>query len=147
MIIQKISIKDFNVSLLHEQLAGLPVLNLSWAGFNRLDDLRRTPFPEESRIVGYSSGSGNDVALRGEIRFNISQALTPAEDTNLNGILAAHNATQLTLEQQRQVQDGNDLDQIRTGFQNWDALTNTQKFAVLKLAIRCLLRRERGEAI
>jgi len=83
--------------------------------------------------------------LRGELR--ISNTLTPAEEANVNTIISNHNSAVLSDGQQRQDQDATDLNTIRTGFNNWDTLNNTQRFAVLKLAIRILLRKERDEAI
>ena len=160
MIVIKIAAKTFNGSLLLQELTGaLPLNSLSWAGFQRQSNRRYEPFAEVSRVVGRSSVAGDDVALRGELRLSMSRSLTATEDTTLDSLLTAHNATQLNAEQTRQDQDETDLDSLivteigayRNNIRNWDSMTNVAKmaaakemFIVLGKALRFLLRNQRG---
>jgi hypothetical protein len=110
----RISAKDFNDDKLQEELAqaSLPIQGITWAGFIRSGERLHTPFPEASRVVGTSSSDGDDVALRGGLRFSIPSPLTPTEDTSLDSVLAAHNSATLAAEQVRQNQDNTDLDTL-----------------------------------
>lgn len=144
----KIALKDFNAPKLMEELnaTGLPITSIGWSGFDRPDPRRYTPKASRTQ-VGYSSSAGADFADPGEMRIATSRALTPLEDTNLTGLLTAHFATVLTAEQQRQDQDNADLNQLMVDYGNWDLLNNTQRFLVLKRALRILIRRERGSPL
>ncbi|HLE79123.1 MAG TPA: hypothetical protein VI687_01905 [Candidatus Limnocylindrales bacterium] len=83
----------------------------------------------------------------GQIRVFPPIELTPAQITVLDNVLAAHNAAVLSDDQVRQDQDVADLVSLRTALTNWDTLTNAQRNAALKLAVRLLLRTVRGDAI
>jgi hypothetical protein len=49
----RISVKDFNVEKLQEELAqaSLPIHGITWAGFIRSGERLYTPFPEASLLV------------------------------------------------------------------------------------------------
>jgi hypothetical protein len=99
-----------------------------------------TPFPEASRVVGTSSSDGDDVALRGELRFFSPSPLTAPQNTSLDSVLTTHNSATLTAEQVRQDQDTNDLDALLatdrpaylSHIQSWDGLSTANKLAAAK---------------
>jgi hypothetical protein len=103
----RVVIKDFNNDKLQEELAeaSLPIQGIIWAGFIRSGERLHTPFSEDSRVVGTSSSDGDDVALRGEMRFFSPSALTALQNTTLDSVLQAHNSATLTAEQTRLNQD------------------------------------------
>jgi hypothetical protein len=136
----KISVKDFNSNKLQEELAALPLTGISWAGFIRLDDRRHTPFPEASRVVGRSSSTGDDVALRGELRFISSSSLTAPQNASLDSILSSHNSATLSAEQVREDQDESDMEALFASdrqvylnhIQTWDTKSTANKLAAAK---------------
>lgn len=129
-----------------EELAGLPITSMGFAGFNRLTDRIYTPKGDLTQ-VGYSSNTGPDFASDGELRVSTSRDLTAGEESSLDALLLAHVSTTLTAEQQRQDQDAGDWTQMIADFPNWDAANNAQRMTMLKRAIRLIIRKERAAAI
>jgi hypothetical protein len=135
------SVKDFNDDKLQEEpaQASLPIQGITWAGFINSGERLHTPFPEASRVVGTSSSDGDDVALRGELRFFTASALTAQQNTTLDSVLQAHNSATLTTEQGRQAQDTSEMDQLftvdrityRDNIQTWDSLANIAQLILL----------------
>jgi hypothetical protein len=156
----RISVKDFNVAKFQEELASasLPIQGITWAGFIRSGELLYTPFPEDSRVIGTSSSDGDDVALRGELRFFSPSALTSLENTSLDSVLATHNSATLTDEQIRTNQDTTDLNALlandiavyKNHLTTWDAKTTANKlvackemFTITGKVLRIFIRRNR----
>lgn len=164
----KIVGKDFNPDRLREDLEGAGFAGLltgqGWAGFARISRRRYTP-NAGPRIVGRTVINGavsEDTAQPGELRFQSSRDLTPAEDAALDAALAAHDANMLSAEQVREDQDETDLTALLqtdratyiAHLQNWSGYGNAQKFAaaedmfrIVGKILRLLLRRERGATI
>ena len=139
----KVAVKTVNPDLLVEQItASLPLVGVGWAGFERAGPRTMDPFVEASRKVG-ESGGVDDIALRGELRFKFSRALSGPEDTQLDGILSSHTSTDTTSEQNRRVQDEVVLDELITAHQNWQSLSNPQKFVAMRKVLRYVIRKER----
>ena len=112
----KIVVKDFNQDLLSQQMgtAGLLGGSLLWAGFDRIN----------RRIYAPSALHGN---TPGELVFRYDPHLTEAQQDALDVILAAHDATQLSSNQQNKAQDEIDRQRFVQTFQDWDTLTATQQ--------------------
>jgi hypothetical protein len=157
----RVFVKDFNDDKLQEDLVSLPIQGITWVGFIRSGERLHTPFPEASRVVGRSSADGDDIALRGELRFISPEPLTAPQNTSLDAILAAHNSATLTAEQVRQNQDNTDLDALlatdRPAYlnhiQSWDGLSTANKlvaakamFIIIGKVLRVFIRNSRGGA-
>ena len=112
----KIVVKDFNQELLGEEMGAASLLGggLLWAGFEKIN----------RRVYSPSAVHGN---TPGELRFNYDPELTEAQQTTLDGILAAHDATQLSAGQTNKDQDEVDRQNFVTTFQDWNSLTNAQQ--------------------
>jgi len=153
-------LKNFNLSLLREDLASAPITSWSFAGFNRLPDERRTP-KATATVVGVTVANGvrvEDTAEPGEIRFYSETEPTQEQIDALNAILDAHDSAQDSLEQQRKVLDEADWQALLDGrpaylanIQNWDAMTSADKlvaakemFALIGRALRVLYRDRKG---
>jgi hypothetical protein len=154
----RVSIKDFNADKLQEELTSLPIQGITWAGFIRSGERMYTPFPEDSRVIGTSSIDGDDVALRGELRFFSPSSLTAPQNTSLDAVLQAHNSAIPTSEQTRQDQDTAELNALlatdiavyRNHLTTWDAKTTANKFvaskemfAIIVKMLRVFIRRNR----
>jgi hypothetical protein len=144
-------LKNFNRDLLAEELvASLPFLGLQMYGFDRINEFEGAPRTEPRKIsrVRQSDGSySEDWAQPGEIRFQFSADLSAGEDTDLDSILAAHDSTQRTLEQQRVEQDASDWDTLVAQFPSWDSFNNTQRNNFMKLLARAVIREFRTPPI
>lgn len=163
-LIVKIALKTLNVERLVEELRALPFADVAtridWYGFERQDDRRMAPVAARIK-VGEANGV-SDFADPGEIRFHTTRDLTAPEQTQLDGVLTAHNAATLTAEQTRQDQDEADLDTLITAAQafntfltNFDAAGNvTQLKAALRpfcvnmgRALRIIVRKQRSAGV
>ncbi len=145
--VDKNVIKTINSSLLQVEIsAALPMTGISWRGFIRSETNQRwmEPFPEASRRVGRSNGV-EDFANRGDLRLRFDRDLTGPEDTQLDGILTAHDHTQLTQRQQRQEQDNTDTDILKTRLSEWDTLNNNQRWNVVRRMLRMIIRLQRRD--
>ena len=142
-------LKDFNRDLLIEQLTGpaLPFESLHLAGFVRLGRFRGTPAPGPRVISSNGVAGTQDIAQPGEIRFVFTTALTGAEGSALDAMLAAHVSTNRTAAQDRFQQDEDDFDQLESLFPDYDSLNNGQRFAFLKLLARVVIRDRRNSSI
>jgi hypothetical protein len=108
-------VKDFNQELLQEEMLAASLLggSLLWAGFERIS--RRIYSP--STIHGHTPG---------DLHFNYDPELTAPQEATLDGILAAHDHTQLSTQQAHKDTDEQDrLDFIQT-FNDWPGLTLAQ---------------------
>jgi hypothetical protein len=154
----RVSVKDFNADKLQEELTSLPIQGITWAGFIRSGERLHTPFPEDSRVIGTSSRDGDDVALRGELRFFSPSSLTATQNTSLDSVLTTHNSATPTSEQTRQDQDiaelnallATDLGVYKNHLTTWDAKTTATKFvaskemfAIIVKMLRVFIRRNR----
>jgi hypothetical protein len=149
----KIALKNFNGSKFHEEITatGLPVVSLTWAGFEKVTGSVRLYQPKAARsLVGVMVSNGvrtEDFADPGELRFATSRALTALESTALDAAITAHVSSVLTAEQTRENQDEADWTQFIADFGTWDAMNTAQRMAFLKRAMRVLLRAQRGAAL
>jgi hypothetical protein len=98
------------------------------------------PFQKIAAFIGTSSADGDDVALRGELRFFSPSALTAQQNTDLDSVLQAHNSATLTDEQVRTNQDTTDLNALlatdiavyRNHLTTWDAKSTANKLVAAK---------------
>ncbi len=109
-------VKDFNQELLGQEMqaAGLLGGGLLWAGFDKIN----------RRVYSPSAIHGN---TPGELRFKYEPELTEAQQVTLNGILAAHDSTQLSTGQTNKAQDEIDRQNFVDTFNDWNTLTNVQQ--------------------
>lgn len=143
VLLVKIANKNINPGRLVEEIAGLPIPTISWAGFTTLGDRLAAPF-DARRQVGTLSDGTPDFADPGELRLFASRVLTVLEEADLDAILLAHVAAVQSAEQVRQDQDDADLVQLRS---DYDALSPLQKAGTQGRMLRLLLRRERGASL
>ena len=145
-ILVKIVEKDFNSELLRQELeaAGFPAPKYKgFAGIGRTG--RYTPNAATKVIARRTVQGGpdfEDSADPGELRFTLDAPLTASQETNLDGILAAHDSTQHTEEQARGDTDQTDYQQLLSDFNNFDSMSLPEKDVVLKRLVRLLVRRE-----
>ncbi len=148
----RIFLKNFNGDLLKEQLAGsvLPFAGVvNFYGFERISLFVGAPRTEIYRI-SYREIDGvvtEDFAAPGELRMEFSFVLTAAEDTGLDTLLTAHDATQRTAEQTRRLQDETDLDTLILQHPNVDGMNNVQLRNYVQLLARVTLRELRNPPI
>jgi hypothetical protein len=156
-----VSVKDFNVDKLREELASLLFRGLHGLGLFVQVNVCIRHSPKDSRVVGTSSSDGDDVALRGELRFFSPSTLTDPQNTSLGSVLADHNSVTPTAEQVRQDQDTNDLDALLATdrpvylnhIQSSDGLSTANKlvaakamFIIIGKVLRLFIRKSRGGA-
>lgn len=127
----KIVVKDFNQDLLGEEMAAVvPSLlggGLLWRGFDRLNRNVYTP----STVHGGTAG---------ELVFKYDPELTAPREAQLDVVLAAHDATQLSSGQQNKAQDEIDRQNFVQTFNDWDTLTDAQKLNRTKELFRVVAR-------
>ncbi len=142
------TLKDYNRDLVTEELvaSALPFETIFLAGFVRLGDFRGTPAPGPRVITDDKVANVQDIAQPGEIRFVFTTALTVGEAAALDTLLANHDSTVHTADQDRRNQDQTDLDTLETNFPNWDTFTAGQKDAFLKTLSRVVIREARKSA-
>lgn len=147
-MIVKTVLKNFNRDLLIEEItAALPLVSLQLSGFERISEFIGAPATEPKLVLRRRNPDGTyfeDFAQPGELRFDFSPDLTPAEDTILDGILSDHDSTGLTAEQTRRNQDTSDLDSLELNYPNYDAFNNTQRNNFLKTLARVVIRDARN---
>jgi hypothetical protein len=145
----KTVLKNFNRDLLFEELqaSALPFIAVHLYGFDRLGFIA-VPRAEQRLITGDGNNpQNNDYAQPGELRFEVTTALTGAESTTLDGLLAAHDSTQRTAEQQRLDQDTNDMDTLVANFPNFDTFSDAQFRSFVKVLARAYIRERRAPPI
>jgi len=120
---QEIINKDrtFNRPRVRNEIDALGLtMQMRFSGFDSAPFRRLVPFPEATRVISrrrQSDGSIlEDVAAKGDIRFEKTPALTPAEITSINGVLDAHDDTIDNPKQARQRQQVADVAELRTIF-------------------------------
>ncbi|KKM85933.1 hypothetical protein LCGC14_1283980 [marine sediment metagenome] len=129
----KIVNKDLNLQLLLEEIdaAGLNRSGILLAGFVSRDDRTQLYTPNATRkVIGsrtVKDGVAETFADPGELVFSFDQALTPTEDTTLDAVLAAHDATKRTTLQLARTADDDAVPILVNNFQNWSTLTPLQK--------------------
>ncbi|MCK5652550.1 MAG: hypothetical protein KAJ42_14275 [Gemmatimonadetes bacterium] len=123
----KIADKNLNLSLLLDQIraAGLTQEGLLVAGFEHVGSQRYRPFTVRT-VIG-KSGDVEDFADPGELRFRFPDPLTGAEDTALDGVLTAHDATQSSSDQQNKQADQDAIAPLVANYRDWATLTDAQK--------------------
>lgn len=123
----KIANKNLNLSLLFDQLraAGLTQQGLLVAGFEHVGNQRYRPFAVRT-VIG-RSGDVEDFADPGELRFRFADPLSGAEDAALDGVLAAHDATQTSSDQDNKRADQDAIDPLVANYRDWATLSAAQK--------------------
>ena len=133
-ILIKIMNKDLNHERLRDEIefAGLPAQSgLLIAGFTRINNRLHESFAS-TQIISRASdpGGGPDItdsAAPGELRFDYVPDLTAPQQVTLDGILAAHDATKLSRDQQNKDSDLAAIAPLIANFQNWGSLNNPAK--------------------
>jgi hypothetical protein len=113
-------IKIFNQPVVEAELAAitpaLPAYTVQWAGFVgvRGGFGRIEPFAEATRVIARKNGV-EDVAARGDIRFDTRNSLTAAQVTSINTVLDDHDpdASGDTPEQSKERQTTADIAELR----------------------------------
>lgn len=141
----KFAVKDINAALLRQQFDALaiPGGGLLFAGFARQTSTRYTPNASRQVIATRSDGAGGVIeeeADPGELRFDFEPPLDAAQETILDGVLAAHDGAQLSDLQIAKQTDLAAKDILIDRFQNWGSLDATQKDAVLMNLTRLVAR-------
>ncbi len=141
-------LKNFNRDLLTEELSAsaLSFIQLELSGFERINRFVGAPTTEPRQVSRIRQPDGSyvtDFAQPGEIRFEFSAALTAVQGPALDGLLAVHDATQRTSEQQRIKQDNADLDALIANFPNFDGFNNAQFRNFVKVLARSYIRERR----
>ena len=123
----KIANKNLNLPLLFDQLqaAGLTQQGLLVAGFEHVGNQRYRPLTVRT-VIG-RSGDVEDFADPGELRFRFADVLSSAEDTALDGVLAAHDATQNSSDQDNKQDDADAVAPLVANYRDWGTLTAAQK--------------------
>ena len=127
VVVVKIANKNLNLPLLLDELraAGLTQEGLLVAGFQHEGNQRYRPFTV--RMVIGKSGDVEDFADPGELRFRFADPLSVAEDAALDAVLAAHDATQSSTDQQNKQSDQDAIAPLVSNYRNWATLTAAQK--------------------
>lgn len=141
----KIANKDINIALLGQEseAAGVAWEGLLIAGFNRDGDRRHQPFTSRQIISSRTNPAGGvftDSADPGELRFRYSTALTPAQETVLDGILTSHDATQRSTSQINKDKDRAAVSGLVDTYREWNTLTNAQKQSRTRQLFRLVAR-------
>ena len=140
----KVADKNLNFPLLTEELVAsiMPAYGLLLAGFNSADGILYVPNAATKVISTRDTPGGKvtDSADPGELRFETRNALTAAQNTALDRLLADHDATTRTAEQTRQAQDVTDANQLVTDYGAWDGMTAAQRDATTKIMLRLVAR-------
>ena len=125
--VTKFAVKRINLPLLFEQLqaTGLGQPGLLMAGFKAIQQQRYDPLAARAEIG--RSGNVSDFAEPGEMRFRFPAPLTSGEDTDLDNLLAAHDATQNSTGQSQKQEDDDAIAPLVSNYQNWGTLTAAQK--------------------
>ena len=125
--VTKFAVKNINLPLLFDQLqaAGLTQQGLLMAGFEHVGNQRYRPLA--TRTVIGRSGDVEDFADPGELRFRFPDVLTTAENTALNSVLDAHDATQTSGAQDNTQSDADAVAPRVSNYRDWATLTAAQK--------------------
>ena len=138
-------LRNFNKLLLLEELTPiLPQFNMTMGGFERLT--QRVVAPTTTPVtVTRRKITGQplfeDIAQPGEIWWRTEVPLTVREETDLDVVLSAHDETGISVEQGRENQDIDDIEQLVTALQDWDSLNPGQRNTATRRILRLLLRR------
>ena len=138
--VTKFAVKRINLPLLFEQLqaVGLGQPGLLMAGFQAIRSQRYDPFAVRTAIG--RSGDVIDFADPGELRFRFRNPLTAGEDTALDNLLAAHDATQNSTGQDQKQEDEDSIPTLVNNYNNWGTLTDVQKDANARQLTRLVAR-------
>jgi len=122
-------VKNFNQERLHEEMLAQNLVGggLLWAGFERLN--RRVYSP--SNVHGHTPG---------DLHFKYEPELTPGQEATLDGILAAHDATQRSTFQRHKDTDEQDRQDFIDTFNDWPTLTVAQQLNRTRRLFRVVAR-------
>jgi len=130
----KIANKDINFERLREEMdaAGLPAgFGALIAGFNSINNRLHQPFLTTQIISRASDPAGGpditDSADPGELRFRFDPDLTAPQEATLDGLLTAHDATNLSTAQQNNDTDIAAIPPLVSNYNSWGSLTLAQK--------------------
>lgn len=142
----KVANKNINLPLLREELdaAPFPPRGFLMAGFEGVGDGQYEPNATREAIGSRTDPEGGpDIVIMadpGELYVKTATMLTGGQNNRLDNVLAAHDATQQTAEQGRDLTDTADFNVLLNALQNWNTLTNAQKDMAQRRALRLLLR-------
>lgn len=126
--------KDMNFERLREEMsvAGLPTdFGALLAGFTNINNRLYEPFASTQVISTATDPAGGpditDSAEPGELRFDYVPDLTGPQQATLDGVLAAHDATNLSTGQQNDDTDIVAIPALVSNFQNWGSLNAAAK--------------------
>ncbi len=143
-MITKFMTKDLNLECLQQELvsAGLPAeVGMLIAGFHYINKRLYEPFTEPE-VIASATGQPDTMGLPGELQFRYDPALTPSQESDLNRVLAAHNADALSSGQSNQDQDATDCAIIADNYTNWSSLNNPAKDENARLVSRLVARNQ-----
>ena len=137
LTIVKFVVKDLNPERLREELetAGILPEGALFAGFDRISDRLMEPF-SETRVIGRTTGQPDRTADPGEIHLHYVGDPGSALDV----VFSAHNATVLSTAQTNHDADAAAIPILVNRYQNWGALSDSQKDNVLKQLTRLVAR-------
>lgn len=143
----KIVNKNINLEKLTEEMvaAGFTNFGFLMAGFNKLSNRIYQPNTAQ-KVIATSTGKPDDLADVGEIRFRSENLLSGQEESDLEAVYTIHDYTKLTAEQIRVDVDLLDIDQLLIDFGDFDGMNTAQINAVIKRALRVLVRQLKGRA-
>ncbi len=127
--LSKIKLKDFNGDLLHQELvaAGLSENHLTWTGFESIRGSQYTP----SDVHGFKPG---------ELVFHYDPELTSAQESALDTILDAHDATLLSKGQINKDVDMAAIPDFVAASRNFSTFSRTEQNALLERLFRQVVR-------
>lgn len=116
-------LKTFNSQTIQAELdaiPGLPAVTTRFVGSENADLGRLQPFPEATRVVTRTRQSDgtvvDDVAARGDIRFESRNPLPAGQVTEINTVLDDHDESVDTTAQAKQRQQMADVSSLRVLF-------------------------------
>ncbi len=144
-MITKFMVKDLNLECLREEIAnaGLPEQsNMLIAGFHLLNKRTYNPFRSGREVIATATGQPDTWAEPGELQFRYDPELTSAQEDDLDRVLMAHQATNLSRMQINQDQDVLDCEAIAENYRNWSSLNNPAKDENARLVARLICRNQ-----
>ena len=143
-------LKDVNPGLANEELAAIqPGLHGTLKGFDQVGPRQAQPAPSTKKI-GQTVSNGvltEFFAEPGELVVMSLTSLSPAEETQMDATLAAHDWTQRSQAQILDDQDEADYDTLLQAYGVWGSLTDAQFKGAMKIFLRVVHRRFRGSTI
>jgi hypothetical protein len=137
----KFMTQDLNPERLKEEMAaaGVPAQGATLAGFTRINARLYQPFAS-TQVIATHTGQPDTTAEPGEIKLKFDTAPTAPQETTLDGLLVAHDATNLSSAQQNKDTDLAAIPALVNAWNNWDTFTPSQKDNANRQAQRLIAR-------